>query len=318
MTVGDSLDIVVYGANASVWHVHGTDAGAEGVWLAKDQVEGVFEAPLRQSWDANARQIGGSLKGQWNDVRDLALGFHCVPTASKKVEQVEDEFRSAFVYREDEWDWNAVLPRIAVTSPRTPTRSLDVQMYSEPDFNPGLDPLVTEFATPIVKLRAGQPFWYAANVLSSWSTAAASGSGTVTVSNPSSLPMHAKWVMTRGQWTLPDRSWSGPPNARVVGRDKMTGRDDSARTILLPNITSAHGGATVDLAWLTGAELMIRDASNQTMLGQMPVPGQYFSHVFPSQLQSVTVPVSVTGAPAGGAMVQLIQPRLYSRPIGGA
>ena len=129
--------------------------------------------------------------------------------------------------------------------------------------------------------------------------------------------MYYKVVLTRCQATLPDFSWSGAPGARVPGIDKLSGRDDSARTILCPLLNATHGGATIDLEHLVGNTLMIRDASDQNMLGQMPVPGKYFTYEIPSHTPPTNLPVSYTGAPAGGAMIRYIMPRRWDEPFGG-
>jgi hypothetical protein len=70
------LLIKAYGATGNECTLHGPGAGAEGVWMAADQVEGLFDAPVRQAWDATAHQIGGTMQGMWYDVRDLMLGVH--------------------------------------------------------------------------------------------------------------------------------------------------------------------------------------------------------------------------------------------------
>lgn len=313
-----SLLIKVYGWDhpTDPWIVHGPGQGNKGVYLSQDQVKGLFEAPVRQVWDASAQQIGGTLRGMWRDVRDISLGFHVTDRAGP-IDVALARFRKAFSYRKDRWDPNAVLPRIEVTSDLSGSRSLDVQLYEAPDFDPGTDPLVTGYGNPILPLRAGQPNYYAPDVITSFTAGTASASGTVTVSNPTPLPMYHKFVVTRCQATLPDKSWTGPPNARVPGVDNLSGRNDSARTILLPLLTALHGGATVDVEHLTADRLMIRDASDQNMLGQMPVPGMYFTYEIPSWTQAQTLPVSYTNAPAGGAMIQCIQPRRWPEPFGG-
>jgi hypothetical protein len=311
-----TLLIKAYGANGNECTLHGPGAGAEGVWMAADQVEGFFDAPVRQTWDATAHQIGGTLQGMWYDVRDAMLGVHIEGRDGLDAGEVEDWFRQLFVYRPDRWDHDAVLPRIEVTSDMSGTRSLDVQLYKAPDFNPGVDHIVTDYANPQFPLRAGQPFWYEPDVVTFFESTSTSASGTLPASNPTDLPMYPKWNVTRCQATLPDRSWIGPPGARTFGVDKLSGLDHSARNILLPALTVDHGGATVDLEHLVGDKLMIRDASDQNMLGQMPVPGSYFSYEYPSHLQSKSMPVSYTGAPAGGARIELRQPRRWSRPLG--
>lgn len=313
-----SLTVTIHGADGSVWPVHGPGAGSRGVWMGQDQVEGLFEAPVRQQWDAGALQLGGTQQGQWWDVRDISLGFHVLAKPGlPPVEQTLSDFRNAFTYRVDRWDHDAVPPRIEVVSDLSGSRSLDVLLYEAPDFNPGVDPLVRGHGNPVLPLRAGQPFWYSADRVTTFTSTAAAASGTVAVSNPTPLPMFHKWVITRCQATLPDFSWSGPPNNRAPGVDKLSGRNDSARTILLPLLDDTHGGATIDLEHLNADRLMIRDASDQNMLGQMPVPGMYFSYEIPPWTQEQTLPVSYTNAPAGGAMIQLIQPRRWTAPVGG-
>lgn len=313
-----TLNVRVHGADGTVWPVHGDGSGSMGVSMGRDQVEGLFEAPVRQQWDASAQQIGGTQQGMWYDVRDISLGFHVLQRPGlPPVEKILSDFRNAFVYRVDRWDHDAVMPCIEVESDLSGQRFLDVVLHQQPDFNPGVDPIVRGHGNPILPLRAGQPFWYSADRVTSFTSTSAAASGTVAVSNPTPLPMFHKWVVTRCQATLPDISWAGPPNNRVPGVDKLSGRDDSNRSILLPLINDTHGGATVDLEHLNADKLMIRDASDQNMLGQMPVPGMYFSYEIPPWTQEQTLPVSYANAPTGGAMIQLIQPRRWIAPVGG-
>lgn len=306
-----SLTVEVRGCDGSFWSVHGPGSGAEGVHMGHEQVEGLFDAPVRTAWVSSAHQSGGTMKGKWFEIRDMSLGFHVLGGVGHA--DVDSRFRMAFDYREDEWDHDAELTHIDVTSEQSGTRTMDVQLYQAPDFNPGVDPLVLSHANPIVPLRAGQPMWYEPDVITAWSTAASSGSGTVIVSNPTDQPMRHKWIVTRGDWTLPDVSWQGKKGYRVPGVDKLTGRDDSSRAILMPTIGVLEGGATVDLDPM---KLMVRDAHDTNFLGRLPVPGQFFQYVIPPYTPETELPVSVTGAPAGGAMVQCVQPRRWSRPLG--
>jgi hypothetical protein len=72
-----------------------------------------------------------------------------------------------------------------------------------------------------------------------------------------------------------------------------------------------NGGAVVDL---DGNELMFRDANDTNILGQLA--GQFFNFPIPPYTPPTDLPVSYTGAPGGGAMVRLVQPRMWSRPWG--
>ncbi|MFC9768480.1 hypothetical protein [Rhodococcus jostii] len=308
----------IYGQDDSFWPVYGgADAGSAGVYLGQDQVKGLFDTPTRTFWAQGAHQSGGTMKAQWDEIRDISLGFHVLTGSSgRATEDILSRFRRAFDYREDPWDHDARLARIEVITDRSGTRCLDVQLYEAPDFNPGTDPIKAGYGNPILPLRAGQPNWYQDDVITSWSTTATSGSGTITVSNPTDQPMKQKWIITRGDWTLPDVSWEGAPGVRVPGVDKLRGRDDRDRMILMPTLGAIQGGATVDLD--TDKELMVRDAHDTNLLGQMPVPGRYFLYVIPPYTPDTELPVSVTGARGGGvgAMVQLVQPRRWSSCMG--
>lgn len=310
------LTIILHGCDGSTWHVHGKGSGAEGVWCARDQMKGLFAPPVRTAWASGARQRGGKMRGLWYDPRDTDLGFHLVGgrTASRDQEALMSAWWNAISYREDEYDWDSRLARIEAISPKGVSRFLDIQLRDTVDFNPGTDPLRRLHANPVLPLRSAQPLWYSEADESRWSTTATSGIGEVFVSNPSPIPMWQKWIVTRGDWTLPDRSIEGPPRHRFLGRSKRTGRDDSARNILMPPITAVQGGATVDL---DPDALMVRDAHGTNLLGQMPVPGRYFEYEIPPWTQPLPLPVSVANAPAGGAMVKLVMPRLWPLPIGG-
>lgn len=309
------LTVILHGADRSTWHVHGQGKGAEGAWCAKDQMKGLFDPPVRSAWASGARQRGGRPKGHWYDPRDLEFGFHLIAARIPGGDQetLMGRFRDVFTYEEDQYDWDSQLPRVQIITPKGHEIWLDVQKHEHNKFDPGIDPLIRGHANPTLQLRAGQPFYYQEPEVTKWSTGASSDSGFITVSNPSPLPMFQKWRLTRGDWLVPDVSIEGQPWHRFLGRSKRTGRDDSERAILMPPITALHGGGVVDL---DPDELMVADAHGTNLLGQMPVPGMYFTYEIPPKTQELQLPISVTNAPAGGAMAQLVQPRLWPEPVG--
>ncbi|EOM78094.1 hypothetical protein DW322_11310 [Rhodococcus rhodnii] len=305
--------INIHGCDGSFWPMGPDDDGD--VFIPEDQVKGLFDAPVRTDWDSQAQQDGGTFHREVNEWRDLSFGFHVKGHRHRPFDDVYSEFRNAFDYKPDRWDHDARLACIEVISQRSGARRLDVQLHEAPDFDPGVDPASIDYGNPILPLRAGQPYWYEPDVVTSWETTDASGSGTIVVSNPTDVPMRQKWILTRGTWTLPDVSWAGPRGARAPGVDKLTGRDDSTRKILMPPLGAVEGGAVVDLD-LT-RNLMVRDAHDTNLLARMPVPGRYFTWLIPPWTPETELPVSVTGAPAGGARCQLVQPRRWRKPIGG-
>ncbi len=289
----------------TVFHVHGDQAGTEGVWLAKGQVSGIYDAPVKTTYKTGAFQEGSRQKARKYLQRDLNLGFHVVDTHNE-YELNESKFRQIFEYQIDAWDLNPQPTKINVTTTLSGTRSLDVLMYEQPEFTADLDPIAAEYGNLILKLRAGQPFWYEDDYIDVWSMeTAGSGAGTVTCFNPTDQVSRHKWILTLGKWVLPDYSWVGAKGFREPGGS--FGR----RTITLPTITQNNGGAVVNL---DRQELMLRDAHDTNILPLLG--GRFFSFEIPDYTPPTELPVRVTGAPAGGAMCQLVMPRHWSRPWG--
>jgi hypothetical protein len=104
---------------------------------------------------------------------------------------------------------------------------------------------------------------------------------------------------------VPDFSWKG-------GRyNRRPGGAYKDRVIPMPAITDAQGGCVVSL---DQKDLMVRDVHYTNMLPLLG--GKYFMHVIPPYTPKTLLPVSYTNAPAGGAMIQCVQPRRWSRPWG--
>ena len=285
----------------TVFHVHGDKAGQEGVWLAHGQVDGIYDAPVKTTWKTGAFQAGSTQKSRKWLHRDMVLGFHIKETFTS-YEFNESLFRQIFDYEEDPWDDDYQPTTIEVETSLSGVRKLDVLMYEAPDFDADIDPQQQQYGNLILKLRAGQPFWYQDDVTKNFSSASTAASGFVEVSNPTDQVMYQKWVLTPGTWTLPDYSWEGGRGARVPS---------SNRTVPGITITTTNGGGVVDL---DRQELMFRDANNTNLLAQLS--GMFFEYPIPPYTPAQNLPVSYTSAPAGGASVQLRQPRRWSRPWG--
>ena len=303
--------ITITGADDSFWPVHGEGAGTAGVALSEKQVEGLYDAPVKTEYRSTVRGRGGQVRNVRYLIREITLGFHVIGErygAPATFPEVYSEFRKAFEYELDEWDDDAQKARITWTTDMSGERWLDVLLADTPDFKSDRDPLTDQYGNPILPLKAEQPFWESEQTVTSWSTAASAGSGFITVWNPTPIPMFHKFVFTRGNWTLPDVSWRGKRYHRAPAGEYHD------RMVQLPPVTVLNQGGTVDL---DPNQLMVRDAADTNFLGQMPVPGQFFMHKIPPYTPATQLPVSVTGAPAGGAMVQCIQPRLWSGPWGG-
>ena len=244
----------------ALFNVHGQDAGREGVWLAKGQVEGIYDAPIKSTWKTGAFQVGSTQKAIKRLHRDMELGFHISDSFNDSFEFNESLFRQIFFYEEDQWSTSPKKTTIEVSTEISGTRKLDVLMYEQPDFAPPTDPLQQQYGNLVLKLRAGEPMWYEDNVVDQFTSGATSASGTITVSNPTDQVMWHKWVLTPGIWTLPDFEWVGDPGERIPGGA------NASRMINDITITSANGGAVIDL---DRQQLMYRDLNNTNILAQM-------------------------------------------------
>lgn len=277
---------------STVFHVYGERAGEEGVWLAHGQVDGIYDAPVTTTWKAGAFQEGGTQRAHRNVARDMLLGFHIVDTTTA-WEFNDSEFRLIFDYELDPWWGDAYTPTVLeVETDTSGVRSIDVLMYEPPSFDMSTDPAAQQHSNVIFKLRAGQPFWSSADHISKWT---GSGSGQVTVTNPTDRISYQKWVLTPGSWTLPDFAWQGPPTQRTPA---------SSRTVPV-TVTAENGGAVIDL---DGRELMFRDLNNTNILGQQA--GVFFVHAIPPYTPPTALPVS------GSGTVELRVPQRWSRPWG--
>ncbi|GAH00258.1 unnamed protein product, partial [marine sediment metagenome] len=180
------------------------------------------------------------------------------------------------------------------------TRQLDVLMYDVPEFHPAIDPHKNQHGLLILKLRGGNPFWYeTAATASGWHEDSVAGDGTVTVTNPTDRIMHHKWILTVGTYTLPDHQWVGAPGARTPGGAF------GSRTIADIEVTSANGGAVVDL---DRENLMFRDGNDTNILAQLA--GKIFAFPIPPYTPATDLAVT------GDGMARLVMPRRWSRPWG--
>lgn len=295
------------------FHTHGEQAGIEGVWNAQGQVQGIWDAPVKTTWKSAAFQEGSTQKAVKREHRDMTLGFHVTDTSGRGAEDNESEFRTIWDYEEDEWDDEPDPTTLHIDTDRSGERRIDLLLYDTPELECDVDPIEQQYFNLILKVRAGQPNWYELDPLTgqeyktAFESTSTSAEGVIEVENPTDRPMRIKWVLTRAKWNIPDFSWKGGRKARRPGGMY------SNRVIAMNAITSVQGGAVVSL---DGNDLMVRDYNYTNALPTLLPNGMHFMHLIPPYTQKQTLPVSYTNAPTGGARVELIQPRRWSRPWG--
>lgn len=296
--------IEIFGQDDEYLCVHGDGAGDRGVYLGEGQVAGIYDSPEKQVWKSGARQIGARQRNRKILARDMDLGFKIKETRTHTAEENESYLIQAIGYGLDQWDLNAKYARMRITTDISGWRDLDIVQYQEPDFSPKQDPIMQQFFNPVLKLRSGNPDWYEDDVISTayWPE---DGWQEIVVENPTPRPMLHKWIATQGTWTLPDFSWQGGKGKRFPGGEH------SARYIGCPEVTAGDGGMTIDLDL---NELMARAANGTNILARFA--GKFFKYAIPPYTQRQTLPVFCEDVPAGGAMLQLVQPRRWPKPWG--
>lgn len=290
------------------FHTHGDRAGEEGVWNAQGQVRGIWDSPVETKWKSGAFQVGSTQKSVKRPHRDMSLGFHVTETRGCSFEDNESAFRGIFDYEEDEWDDDPEPTTLHMDTDKSGERRLDLLMYDTPEFDTEVDPIEVQYVNIIMKVRAGQPDWYQDDKITAFESGSESASGFIEISNPTDRPMKIKWILTRAAWTLPDVSWRGGKYRRHPGGVYAN------RSIAMRQITDAQGGAVVSLD--TSRDLPVRDHNYTNALPVLLPNGEHFIHVVPPYTPKQVLPISYAGAPAGGAMAKLVQPRRWSRPWG--
>lgn len=287
-----------------VFHVHGDQAGREGVWLAEGQVQGIYDAPVTTTYKTGAFQVGSRYKGMKRNHRDMVLGFHVADTVNS-YEFNESAFRQAFQYQLDPWDADRTPTTIEVETELSGVRCLDVLMYEQPEFESKQDPVKHQYGNLLMKLRAPNPDWYEPDYTAEFASTATQATVTIIVENHTDQVAYQRFVLTRALWSLPDCQWIGAPAYRLPGGEQ------GERQVTGIDITDVNGGAVVD--W-DRSQLAFRDATGTNLQGQI---GQRFLvYPIPPHTPPTALPISYDKAPAGGAMARLEVPQRWSRPWG--
>lgn len=295
------------------FHTHGESGGVEGVWNAQGQVKGIYDSPVQTKWMSGARQDGSTQRSVKRLHRDMTLGFHIVETPNRGAEDNDSDFRGIFAYEDDKWDDDPQPTTLHLATDRSGERRLDMLMFDTPEFEADIDPLEQQYFNLILKVRAGQPDWYELDPATGdeyktvFEAASTDGEGFIEVQNPTDRVIRQKWVLTRATWAVPDFSWKGGKYNRRPGGQWGN------RVLQLEAITAVQGGAVISL---DGKDLMIRDFNYTNAWPALLPSGQAFMHEIPPYTPKTLIPISYTGAPAGGARAELIQPRRWSRPWG--
>lgn len=301
------LDVNLIAPDGSKWVVHSALSGnrTAGITLSEGGVAGLMDVEFETFWIDDTE--GSVFGGQRMLPLDMPLGFYLSDelAGTSVGGQIESDFRRCFAPQADKWDPADRLPQIEVVSELSGARRVPVHLKEAPVMKTERDPYSRRYYDIVYSLRGVISGWSGETIVEAFEGSGASGSGFVTVSNPTDLPMRQTWVLTRAKWTIPDVSWQGPKGERVPHGTH------AARSLSLPLITEADQGVRIT------RQRRVLHASTFTgtnFLGRMN--GQRLVYDIPPYTPPTQLPISYTNAPAGGARAELHQPRVWSRSVG--
>lgn len=282
------MDLTLIGRDGIRWTIHGRHAAAQGVALLQG-TKPLWEAPIKSVWMQGAFQEGATYLGYRTEPLDPVLVFGIRGRSTIDWQRTEAQFLASLGNPDD----------TLVLEARSPSgvRTLGLRLTDTPEQVGEHDEEKNAFSKYIVQFRAGWPRWVGETEVSSWSSPSSSGSGFVTVSNPTDTWMYPQWVCTApGRWVVPDYSWT----------------DDGQASRLITTPTLAVGqDLTID-TYPAHEPYVAADGSN--IAGRFG--GVMFLHPVPPHTPPTQLPVSLEAGEAGAA-IMLRMPRNYRRPKGG-
>lgn len=277
----------------------GPGQGDRGIVLGTD-VDGIYDAPVKTIQNSHAFQTGSTYGGKRNLQRDIVFGVYAHHDDGEKNWSFNDsEWRKGWSYEQDCKLW------ITTEDSR---RYLKLRMSQHPEFKPEHDPNGTQIEKVVMTCVANDPWWYEKNdVTDLWEspTSTLNGSinyGTVSVSNPTDVPIWLKYVVHgAAKPMLPDFSF---------GDDRYERAEiDADRKLWLPKITA---GDTI---------VYDTDEEADQATSRLKIPywqqmnGVTFCYPIPPYTKKIQLPVGMTLA-AAGMGIQVRCPRPWSRPWG--
>lgn len=300
------LQVAILGQDDEKITIHGDGEGDRGTILDEDPA-GVFgHTPEKQTWTSGARAIGAQQKNRKILARDMELPLHVTETSAHTYEENQSYLINAVGFDLDPWDDDAKYARIAVTTDLSGTRYVDIVQYEEPEFDPHHDPIADQYGHITLNLKVGDADWYGETVMFPLEFTD-NGAGEVWIENPCPRPMLHFWRVTEGKWLIPDVSWRGKR-----GRRRPGGPDE---TRYVTTVVEDVDGVT-EIHPADRSVLMIENENETNILGRQG-PRGFYMYEIPPYTQRQPLTVYLEDCPAGGARIELHQPRRWTTPWGG-
>lgn len=270
------ITVRVIGVDGSRWTISGDGAGAEGVWL-KDEHVGLLDTPVTTIWQEGANQVGATFGAARFNARSITLSVFVLDgeRQGRTWQSVDSRWRKAWSYRADS--------TIEVISD-SGLRRLRCRLESTPEHQLGKGGQLMGSSAVLMSLKAGDPLWYSTEQTEPWRFNGVTWTGSVTVSNPTDMPMWLRWTVTGpASVILPDFSFEE--------REGWPGYKHQTRRITMP-----FQPIGVDVAVDTDP------MQEQVVAIQRPswwakMNGQFFTYPVPPWTPETQLPVAVNPIP---------------------
>lgn len=289
--------IEIQGVNGQWITLSGEGQGEQGMWLSGESLSGIWSAPVKTIYNSHAFQVGSTYGGKRVLQRDMVLGIHI---AADDWRATYDTLRAAVDFDRDAKLW---------VSDEDSRSHLKFRLGEHINLVTDIDPGVTGYALAVLTLVAGDPWYYGEDYTQTWvsptdTTNGSTVTGSVTVSNPTDVPVWPVWqIQAPGRPTLPDFSWGDDRFGRAVV--------DAGRQITMPLMQSGeHVQVTTDPQSLGGQFQSSTDTAYYARMN-----GVRFCYPIPAGTPPTAVPVSMRNAPAGVG-IRVVLARASTHPLG--
>lgn len=268
------IDVHVIGVDGSRWHISGDGAGTDGVWM-EDNFVGLLDTPVSTIWQSGASQVGGAFQAVRFDAREISLPVMILDEPGAPWQLVDSRWRKAWSYTQDS--------TIVVTS-KSGRRELKARMHKHPEHQLGKGGQYRGASRAMMHLKAGDPLWYSTEGTQPWRFDGIHYTGTVTVENPTDMPM---WLV----WTIAGPASMILPDFSFEEREGWPGYEHRARRVVMP-----HQPVGVDVVVDTNPEVEQVAALGRPGWWQL-MNGQFFCYPVPPWTPPTELPVAINPVP---------------------
>lgn len=275
MAVRGKITVQVIGVDGSTWVITGDKAPTSGVRLDQSHLGLLTDTPIETVWQSSIAEIGARYRGHSFSAREISLPVTVLDSPTESWQSVDSRWRRAWSYTEDstiEVIAGGRARRLKARLHKTPEQSLEQTSGQD-----------RGSSKMLMHLIAGDPLWYSDTVTEPWFFDGVHWTGSVTVENPTDVPM---WL----QWTVGSPASVILPDFSFETREGFPGYEHQDRRLVLPHLRYGHD-AVVD-SDPTHEQLAVVGKPNYWMLLEKP-----FLYPVPPRTPPTVLPIAVNPLP---------------------